>query len=303
MTTRKTLRALSVLLLSAPAVVPLRAEDTWSEPFQGVKYLHRTTAKPVKWDMHLAFIDLAAPGIRITSTKPEDRSLSTPQWAKKVNVQLAINSGMGGWDKSPRIQRPSGPTMGDGVVWPDPRHTDFPHDLGSFMEGDGRIAFLDPFIPVKPEPWVKNLLAGGAILVKNGVANEKMTDLDRVNPRHPRTAIGATPDHKTLILLVVDGRQKHSVGMTGKEMQKIFLEFKAGDAMNLDGGGSSCMYMEGKGVLNSPSDGQPRHVTNHLGIFAGPPRSAGNGGNPDPKPKAAPSGVGAAAVSITNQGK
>ncbi len=283
MSTRTALMKIAILILTA--VTPVRGEDTWTEPFQGVKVLHRTTTKPSKWDMHLAFVDLTAPGIRITSTKPEDRSMTNPAWAKKEKVQLAINGGMGGWDQKqkPAVQRPSGPTIGDGVVWPDPRHKEFAQDLGSFMEGGGRIAFLDPFIPVKPEPWVKNLFTGTAILVKNGQANPKMTDLDRMNPRHPRTAVGATPDHKTLILLVVDGRQKHSVGMTGKELQKVFLEFRAWDAINFDGGGSTCMTLEGKGVLNQPSDGQPRHNYNHLGVYALPKSDGAKG--PEPKPE------------------
>ena len=98
----------------------------------------------------------------------------------------------------------------------------------------------------------------------------KMTDLERMNPRNPRTGIGTTKDHQTMIFLVVDGRQKNSVGMTGKDMQRVFHEFGAWEAINFDGGGSSCMYIEGKGVMNKPSDGKPRHVTNHLGCYAKP---------------------------------
>ena len=289
MSTRAVL--LTIVISAGSAFTAARAGDTWSEPYAGVRYLHRTTSDP-KYDIHLCFIKLDEPGIRITSTVPEDRSMSTPQWAKKAGVQIAINGGMGGWDRQhkPEVQRPSGPTIGDGNVWPDPRHEDSAKDLGSFMEGGNRIEFVDPFIPIKPESWVKNLLTGTAILVKNGQANEKMTDLARMNPRNPRTAVGASKDHQTLILLVVDGRQKTSVGMTGKELQKVFLEFNAGDAINFDGGGSSCMYMEGDGVLNKPSDGQPRHVTNHLGIFArkGPStvkgKNAAGAGGSDPVP-------------------
>ena len=73
-----------------------------------------------------------------------------------------------------------------------------------------------------------------------------------------------------MIFLVVDGRQKHSVGMTGKDMQEVFHEFGAWEAINFDGGGSSCMYIEGKGVMNKPSDGKPRHNANHLGVYAKP---------------------------------
>src|SRR5258705_16060 len=84
-----------------------------------------------------------------------------------------------------------------------------------------------------------------------------LTDLTRMNVLHPRTAVAATKDMKTLILLQVDGRQKHSTGMNVSHMQKLFQEFSAWTALNFDGGGSSLMYMQGPGILNKPSDGRP----------------------------------------------
>ena len=260
------------------------AEDVWSEPFQGVRYLHRTTTEPKTWDMHLVFIDLTAPGIRITSTQPGDRSMTNPRWAQKAGVQVAINGGMGGWDRAqtPRVQRPGGPTVADGVVWPDPFHEESEKN-GAFAEGGGRLEFYRHNDIVKVEPWMHTLITGTAILVREGKAWDDWGDPERMNPRHPRTAIGATQDHKTLILLVVDGRQKHSVGMTGKDMQKVFLEFKAWDAINFDGGGSTCMTIEGLGVVNKPSDGQPRHNYNHLGFFAQPKPKEAKGSEEKPK--------------------
>jgi exopolysaccharide biosynthesis protein len=67
----------------------------------------------------------------------------------------------------------------------------------------------------------------------------------------PRTAIGQTKDGK-VIMLVIDGRQLHSVGATLKEVQDIMLKYGAFNASSLDGGSSTVMYYEGK-LINKPS--------------------------------------------------
>ena len=68
---------------------------------------------------------------------------------------------------------------------------------------------------------------------------------------NPRTAIGQKEDG-TVIFLVIDGRQLHSIGATIKEVQDIMIAEGCVNAANLDGGSSSVMYYEGK-LINSPS--------------------------------------------------
>lgn len=68
----------------------------------------------------------------------------------------------------------------------------------------------------------------------------------------PRTAIGQKQDG-TILLLVIDGRQKDSIGATLKNVQDIFVKYGAYNAFNLDGGASSTMYYDSK-VVNNPSD-------------------------------------------------
>jgi hypothetical protein len=70
---------------------------------------------------------------------------------------------------------------------------------------------------------------------------------------HPRTAVGLRADGNW-VFVVVDGRQPAlSVGMNLKEMTELLLSLDCVDALNLDGGGSSTLYLHGK-VVNSPSD-------------------------------------------------
>lgn len=73
--------------------------------------------------------------------------------------------------------------------------------------------------------------------------------------RHPRTAIGIKD--KKLILITVDGRRSESQGMNLHELTNILKWYGCKDAMNLDGGGSTAMYIQGQphnGIVNYPSD-------------------------------------------------
>ena len=77
--------------------------------------------------------------------------------------------------------------------------------------------------------------------------------------RHPRTAIGSDEEGKSLILVVVDGRQPgFSEGMNLYELAQLMKELGCWQATNMDGGGSSVMGMvnsEGEmKIMNSPSD-------------------------------------------------
>ena len=71
--------------------------------------------------------------------------------------------------------------------------------------------------------------------------------------RHPRSAIGFSRDSTTLFLLVVDGRSQKSVGMTLVELAALMRRLGAWQAMNLDGGGSTTMIIDGA-IVNAPSD-------------------------------------------------
>ncbi|KOA18227.1 hypothetical protein CLHOM_31050 [Clostridium homopropionicum DSM 5847] len=67
----------------------------------------------------------------------------------------------------------------------------------------------------------------------------------------PRTAIGQTKDGK-ILMLVIDGRQLHSIGATLKQVQDIMLEYSAYNAVSLDGGSSSVMYYKNE-IVSKPS--------------------------------------------------
>lgn len=74
--------------------------------------------------------------------------------------------------------------------------------------------------------------------------------LGAIGGRNPRTAIGYTEDGN-LIMVAVDGREGASIGMTLRELAGFLQSIGCVNAMNLDGGGSTVMYVNGK-VVNMP---------------------------------------------------
>lgn len=105
---------------------------------------------------------------------------------------------------------------------------------------------------------VRTAIGGGPALLRNG----EPTQLQAAEVRHPRTAIGWNRDE--FILLQVDGRQPSvSVGMSFSELARLFRELGCTDALNLDGGGSSTLWVQGQ-VANMPSEGSERPMANAL---------------------------------------
>lgn len=85
--------------------------------------------------------------------------------------------------------------------------------------------------------------APGPLLVVNGKAMNETGELG--GGLNPRTAIGQRADG-AILLLVVDGRQTHSLGATYDDLVDIMLEFGAVNAANLDGGSSTRMHYKGE---------------------------------------------------------
>jgi exopolysaccharide biosynthesis protein len=103
----------------------------------------------------------------------------------------------------------------------------------------------------------EDMIAGVPQLIKDSKIaitwQEEKIGKDFVETRHPRTAVAKLKDGKFL-MVTVDGRQAgYSVGMNLNELAAFLLELGATDAMNLDGGGSTTMFLDGK-VMNKPSD-------------------------------------------------
>ncbi|QXM06611.1 phosphodiester glycosidase family protein [Crassaminicella indica] len=191
---------------------------------------------------------------------------TTSNAAKRTNAILAINGG--GFYKEKRngktYARLIGNTVIDGkLVEP---FNGYPGDL--FFAGINRKGQVIGTVPHKEEDIMKldpyQGVSFSPVLLKNGKKVE--IPIKWKKTRHPRTIIGKYANDD-LIVIVIDGRRNNwSIGISLERLQDKLLELGVKDAYNLDGGGSSVMYYDGK-ILNKPSDGRERPVVNNIVIL------------------------------------
>jgi len=112
---------------------------------------------------------------------------------------------------------------------------------------------------------VNTAVGGGPVLLQNGEIkisnNEEMMFAGKaIDNKEPRTAMGYTKEGK-LVILVVQGRYPGiSEGATLPEEARIFKELGCWEALNLDGGGSSCLLINGKNTIEPSTKGVQRPV-------------------------------------------
>ncbi len=113
----------------------------------------------------------------------------------------------------------------------------------------------------------ENVMGCYKSMIENGVLSEYHPD-EYYRTRAPRTIIASKPDG-TVGLITIDGRQgkANMYGANQEEMNTILQTYGYSNAFLLDGGGSSSFILRGdKGfkIVNSPSDGSIRSVSNGL---------------------------------------
>ena len=106
--------------------------------------------------------------------------------------------------------------------------------------------------------WVvRDALSAGPMLIMGGeiqvTSDEEVFFGSSIPDVHPRSAAGRTADG-ALLIMVVDGRQDISRGVYLEELAALMKEVGAVEALNLDGGGSSALVVNGQ-LLNRPTGG------------------------------------------------
>jgi len=149
----------------------------------------------------------------------------------------------------------------NGFVLSGKRSSDTAKSLSSLKVGDQGELTLS-FLPEKWNDVVEGI-GGNSRLVKSGKMCKAFHKGSNWTKDDPRTALGYN-DEK-LFLMVVDGRQGYSRGMSYHDVAAAMMELGATDAINLDGGSSSTFIVKGK-LTNRPSGGKERHVLNAVFI-------------------------------------
>jgi hypothetical protein len=235
------------------------ALDIWTQPNPGIRHLHRTTPAPAEF--HALVVDLNVPGVAIRCTPLRERWKATSTYARGANLAAAINGGFWGG-----LQGAQGLAAGAGQVW-----SSDDADFGFFAyTRDGNAMVSRPSDVVEAvRRGITDGVSGRPLIVDRARISDELHQFENRNTREPRTAVGVSEDGKKVILVTVDGRRATSHGGTLYEMAELLIELGAYRGLNLDGGGSTTMFVASEGgVVNRPSRGWEREVVNHIGVVA-----------------------------------
>jgi hypothetical protein len=307
-----TLPLLVAILAATPTASALTLTLSATEtPYPGVTLKQYRTSSPTT-DVWVAEVNLCAAQIHVDATRAPDATQSTGGWGGDWEVSVAMNADF--YRTSP--VRVYGDAVGAGVRWPSLQTgTDssysaewYYRDYGWFAFGPDRVDYthtkwvkdnaasfggaLGGFAPTTVAPTPPNdtiaLVSGFPALVVEGApiscssptASSCFPDRSDMRDRHPRSAIGLTADQQTLLLVVVDGRTSRASGMYGAELADLMHQLGAWQALNVDGGGSTQLWLADRGYVNNVSGNNSgagtRSVANHIGVYTdgGPARGA-----------------------------
>ena len=126
----------------------------------------------------------------------------------------------------------------------------------ALQEGRARILKTDSNRRWEERLAYRDVMTAGPLLVHDGQQLPQRPDRTFVTERHNRTAIGLRPDGTTL-LVTVDGRTSQSACLSLPELTRLMMWLGCTEVLNLDGGGSTTLYVRGRphhGVVNYPTD-------------------------------------------------
>ena len=185
-----------------------------------------------------------------------DKLLTTSAMAEKYRAEAAINGGFFDRDKGGSVcyfetgNRTISHTRPEGDKWA---------KSSSVVNGALVLFGNDSLViePARSEEYYEKSQSESAVMVAGPllIHQSKLQPLPNVsltNDRNPRTCIGI--NNGFIILATIDGRSATAAGMTLFEVQKFFERLKCTSALNLDGGGSTALWIKGQGIVNHPSD-------------------------------------------------
>ena len=238
--------------------------------------------------------------VKVLSSTDSDRKETPGQFAQRTDAIVVINAGYFLMDTKPA--RHVGMLKTKGLLREPASHTVYRDksqyyvsrgafgidslgavDIGCASTRNDTVFLWEEVIQNRPGkpialldfekgmPWnVLDAVHAGPVLITNRKINitteEEVFFNTPIAGVQPRSAIGYTENDK-LILMVVDGRQADSRGVYLEELALLMAQFNCVESLNLDGGGSSAMVINGK-LINRPLGlSSQREVMSAIGIY------------------------------------
>lgn len=171
---------------------------------------------------------------------------STSSIAESCNAQLAINGDYYGAQNDGYVIR-------NGTLYRGQSRSDSQEDLVIYKDGSFDIIKEGDITAEKLlEQGALQVYSFGPALIDEGeISVTEGDEVGKAMASNPRTAIGMiSPLH--YVMVVADGRTAESTGLSLYELAEFMESLDVEIAYNLDGGGSSTMYYQGR-VINNPT--------------------------------------------------
>ena len=258
------------VLLLLPAI--LSAQSTDSLRFARVNWTINELDAPVRWQT--ASIDSlfgSKQHINLITVKNKPRklqmafasagdSLKKTSWLAQEHQAVAAVNGtffdtkQGG---SVDLIRIDGQTMDTTLLGKNQSRVEHQQAAIIIRRNKLKIVYGGPTLRWDQQRREKNVMVTGPLLLLDGKPHPLLKNAFNDN-RHPRTCACVTTDQR-VILLTADGRNTNAAGLSLPELTKVMQWLGCRDAINLDGGGSTTLWLAGQGengVVNYPSDGK-----------------------------------------------
>jgi hypothetical protein len=290
---------LALLVGARDARAQTISSRSWSTLEPGVRLLTGRTTGPTTrfWALE---IDLCASHVHMAASGVASSRQTAGAWGARAGVTAAVNGDFFRTDTSTPVTY--GQAVGAGRVWPAAQsgegtaytgdwyyrrygwiafgpdvvefnHTEAVRRAGGttqgFMPGRATTGEVPPGTVALVSGFPELVTEGRVVTCSSPTATSCFTDRSDMRARNPRSAMGISEDRRTFWLVAVDGRSSVSAGMYGTELAWLMGALGAWQAFNLDGGGSTTLWVDGRGTVNAPSDGSPRPVANLWGVYAG----------------------------------
>jgi hypothetical protein len=239
---------------------PVSLED-YERLFPGVFYKSETVDSPREHTIHIVIVELDKQSIDLMVTPREALGQRTSEFLTNYGLQLAINGD--GWIN---LKNPIGLAVSEGDLYSE--------DSGQptiYVLKNGKVKIGGN----APEKQTWHAISGSNWIVKRGRID---ADIDACTQPDvycgnlaPRTSIGISANNYLVLVLVEGPSSEPRAALTFKELAELHIELGSVEAIAMDGGGSTTLVVNtgsGPQILNNPSDGSERIVSNHLGIFA-----------------------------------
>ncbi len=263
--------AILVWALQGNAALGAELQST-TTPYPGVTHrVYADAAAPAR--IHVVDIDLSSSEISVHATPEAQRGTTVSEFATASGAQVVINGDF----FSALDFAPAGLAMGNAEVWTNSTDSGIEGFFRFDRNGDRTQASISAPAEVVAVAdlavGTQGVIGGRPLLVRAGVALTTFDCTDDIAipcDRSPRSAVGISSDGNRMWLVVVDGWQSGSVGLTAAELGAFMVTIGVSDALMFDGGSAATLYINGEGgLVSTPSDGVERDVANHLGVRHG----------------------------------